>query len=53
MKVEGDIPHKRFRVMSEGSPEGLASFDTLDEATAFIRTLRADNLSVSFYCKTG
>ena len=44
MKVPGpDTPHKRFRVYWEGDARNvLGSFDTLDDAKAFIRTLRKD-----------
>jgi hypothetical protein len=44
MKVPGpDTPHKRFRVYWDGDPgDVLESFDTLDEAKAFIRNQRSD-----------
>ena len=34
--------HKRFCVLWEGDIKVLRSFDSLDEAIAFIRTLRLD-----------
>jgi hypothetical protein len=49
MQVPGpDTPHKRFRVFWEGDPGTvLGSFDTLDEANAFIRKQRSDRKQTS------